>query len=149
MANKPILVQGGDGTAIPSNMVGGVISASITETALVSGAVTNVSSLSLPPGVWMIVGKCMLAPAGGIPSAWTDFFASISDVSATLDLPSTTRELSTGTANTRYLAASPRYYNNNTGANKTVYFVVASTFTTAGTVSPSNAASAFYAMRIA
>lgn len=60
MANKAILTQGGDGTAIPSNMVGEVKRADVlagTNQVLTAGAgFTDITgaSLSLGKGRWMI-----------------------------------------------------------------------------------------------
>jgi hypothetical protein len=53
MANKAVLVQAGDGTAIPENMVGGSVSAEATVTPSLS-AVSGVVSIPITIGKWLI-----------------------------------------------------------------------------------------------
>jgi hypothetical protein len=69
MANKVILVQGGDGTAVPSGMVGH----SATSTATVSGAITAntstvITSHTLNKGVYLFFASAYLRPVSAAVS---------------------------------------------------------------------------------
>ena len=56
--NKPILVQGGDGTAIPEGMVGTVLENSYSSALLSANfAAANVITLALTPGIWRITAN--------------------------------------------------------------------------------------------
>ncbi len=56
MSTKSILVQGGDGTAIPAGMVGEQITASGAAYTGSSTTNTTLSSISLGAGVWEVTG---------------------------------------------------------------------------------------------
>jgi hypothetical protein len=71
MANKNILVQAGDGTAIPSGMVGEVKSATgaASTTLTLSNTSYSVASVSLEAGTWLVFGKAAFSTAGTSRSA--------------------------------------------------------------------------------
>jgi hypothetical protein len=57
--NKAILVQGGDGTAIPSNMVGEVKKVSSNSAITSATGYSSLGSVTLSPGTWLL--SAMLA----------------------------------------------------------------------------------------
>jgi hypothetical protein len=70
MANKSLLISGGDGTAIPTGMVGEVVKSSIN-TAVSSGTgYSSLTSISLTAGTWLIsavfTGDFNVDPAASI-----------------------------------------------------------------------------------
>ncbi len=66
MGVKSILQQGGDGTAIPSNMVGEVKSATGASNITLTTTNTDysVASVSLEAGTWLVFGKAAFGTAG-------------------------------------------------------------------------------------
>ncbi len=52
--NKAILVQGGDGTAVPAGMVGNYQISSNDSVSIASGTTRNTGTLTLTPGVYIV-----------------------------------------------------------------------------------------------
>jgi hypothetical protein len=65
MSTKSILVQGGDGTAVPSGMVGEVIQSSYNGSAnVVATTWTELTSIALTPGRWDISANTLFIQRG-------------------------------------------------------------------------------------
>jgi hypothetical protein len=146
MAKKQILQQAGDGTAVPTGVIGEVkASSDLASTAMtVSGNGYNAGTLTLGAGNWLIYANISIY---GPPTTFTLFEAAISTVSATNQEKFCSRDLSTNAANTRRLVVPVR--NVIIGSSTTYYLYCSATWSGGTTPAIIAAETQFYAIRIA
>lgn len=87
MTQKSLLQSAGDGTAVPTGYVGEVLKqtrAIGSALSLTSGIPTNITSITLPAGNWLICANINFVGASATTIGANTFISSISTLSATL-----------------------------------------------------------------
>lgn len=136
------------GATVPAGDIGEIKTSSFSATPLTTATNTNVATLSLEAGVWLVYYKPCFTHTTTAPTTITNVFASISIISATLYNPGMVADVSNDNLNqARYLGTATRYLN--LAATTTVYAVMYATFSGGSGVQHANDTSAqFYAVRI-
>jgi hypothetical protein len=133
------------GATISAGYVGQIYNTvSWDDTALTTVTGRTIGTMTLPAGVWMVIGKGkLLVNATGTVS---NAYISISLFPNTVDDTYLTSVCNPDTADSKHIPAPNRIVNT-TGGN--VYLVAYATFSGGATVTPSSGSSIFYAVRIA
>ena len=140
MTQKALLQSAGDGTVVPAGYVGEVRTANpaIVVNFGATAAVTNVTSITLNPGLYMLTGMVRINISGtavayfaGISTSVNSFdsLSHISGASATISgatyIPTTTRIVNIPTVTTYYINGSINYSVAPTGGYQTDSFIQA------------------------